>query len=120
MAAVKSLPLDYDLVVYCGTTFRREFRWLPDGVAAQDFTGWTATMNVGTPNTAAKITLTNTNGGLTLTVSGQIIITLSPVQTAALSPGIIFYNLDLENPGGDIRRFLRGRISVIQDVKDAP
>lgn len=119
MAAVKSLPLDYDLVVYCGTTFRREFRWLPDGTTPIDFTGWSATMNIGTPNTAAQLGLTNTNGGLTLTATGQIIISVSPARSIALKPGVLFYNLDLENPDGDIRRFLRGRISVIQDVKDA-
>jgi hypothetical protein len=117
MVAVKTLPLDYELVVYSGTTFRREFRWLPDGVVPVDFTGWSATMNIGTPNTIAVMTLTDTNGGIILSTTGQIIITLSPARSVVMTPGVLFYNLDLQNPDGDIRRFLRGRVSVIQDVK---
>lgn len=113
---IQTLPLDYELVIYSGTSFRREFRWLPDGSTPMDFTGWSASMLIGSVGATALIALTDTNGGLTLTTAGQIIIELSPGQTSALRPGVASYNLDLTAPDGYVRRFLRGRVSVIQDV----
>jgi len=115
--ANNSLPLNYEIVVYSGTSYRREFRWLPDGANAIDFTGWAATMLVGQQLAPADVELTDTNAGITLTSIGQIIIEMTPFQTAALSPPIAYYNLDLIEPDGFVRRFLRGRVSVVVDVK---
>jgi hypothetical protein len=117
MPATTTLPLDYALVVYSGTNFRREFRWLPDGVTGMDFTGWSATMPIGFPGAIGALILTDTNGGIILSSTGQIIINLQPVDTILLKPGVVNYNLDLTDPDGYVRRFLRGRISVVQDVK---
>lgn len=114
--AVQTLPIDYELIIYSGTSFRREFRWLPDGVNPMDFTGWSATMLIGSVGVAAAVVLNTASGGVALSTAGQIIITMSPAQTAAIRPGVAFYNLDLTDPDGYVRRFLRGRISVIQDV----
>lgn len=115
--AVYTLPLDFELVVYSGTNFQREFRWLPDGVTPMDFTGWSASMFIGTVGSVAQTVLTDVNGGLTLSSIGQIIISMLPAQTAALHTGVNSYNLDLVAPDGFVRRFLRGRLSVVQDVK---
>lgn len=115
--AVYSLPLNYEIVVYAGTNFRREFRWLPDGVIPIDFTGWSATMLVGQQLAPADVELTTDNGGITLTSNGQIIVVMTPFQTTVLKPPAVYYNLDLTEPGGFIRRFLRGRVSVVVDVK---
>lgn len=117
MAATLTLPLDYGLVVYSGTNFRREFRWLPDGTSGMDFTGWSAIMPIGAMGTVGTLVLTNTNGGLILSATGQIIINMQPADTALLKSGVVNYNLDLTSPDGYVRRFLRGRISVVQDVK---
>lgn len=118
--AAQSLPLDYELVVYSGTNFRRELRWLPDGITPMDFTGWTAIMPVGPLKSLALMILTSSNGGLTLSATGQIIINLLPAQTLLLPPGVTYYNLDLTDPVGYVRRFMRGRVSVVQDVKSSP
>lgn len=117
MAATLRLPLDYSLVVYSGTNFRREFRWLPDGTTGMDFTGWSAIMPIGNAGTVGTTVLTDTNGGIILSSTGQIIINMAPSDTASLASGVVSYNLDLTDPDGYIRRFLRGRISVVQDVK---
>ena len=117
--AVYSLPLNYEITVYTGTNFRREFRWLPDGTNPIDFTGWSATMLVGQQLAAADVSLTTANGGITLTSNGQIIVGMTPAQTAALAPPTAYYNLDLIEPDGFVRRFLRGRISVVVDVRQA-
>ena len=117
MAAVKTLPLDYELVIYSGVTFRREFRWLPAGQAALDFTLWSASLLIGVPNSSTPlITLSTANGGVTLSTGGQIAITMSPAATAALPAGLLSYSLDLTQPDGSSLRFLRGRVSVVTDV----
>lgn len=114
----KSLPLTYDIVVYSGTSYRREFRWLPDGINPVDFTGWDAVMRVGVQLGTAQLELTPTNGGITLSSTGQIVATITPEQTSSLQGGkVIFYNLDLTSPDGFVRRFLRGKVSVVVDVR---
>lgn len=118
--STRSLPLDYDIVVYSGTSYRREFRWLPDGITPIDFVGWDAVLRVGQQSAAAELELTPGNGGIALTSLGQIIVLMTPTQTADLKGGrASFYNLDLTQPDGFVRRFLRGRISVVLDVKPA-
>ena len=115
--STRSLPLDYDIVVYSGTNFKREFRWYPDSVNPQDFTGWSARMLIGQPLNVADLTLSTADGSIALTSTGQIVIVMTPDQTDALRPSASAYNLDLIQPDGFIRRFLRGRVSVIIDVK---
>lgn len=112
-----TLPLNYEITVYSGTSYKREFRWLPDGVTPLDFTGWSATMLVGQQLAPADVELSTANGGITLTTLGQIYIEMTPFQTAALSPPVCYYNLDLVEPDGFVRRFLRGRVSVVVDVR---
>lgn len=116
--AHNSLPLNYELVIYAATSFRREFRWLPDGSTPNDFTGWSAQMLLGGQNSEADVTLTSEpGGGIELTAAGQVRITMTPQQTAALVPPLRYYNLDLTDPDGFVRRFLRGRVSVVVDVR---
>ncbi len=105
-----TLPLRYELTVYGGTTFRREFRWLPDGETPQDFTGWTGQLRISPINKPALITV-----AATLTSAGHIMVWLDPVATATLAEGTYRYVLDLTNPDGDVIRFLRGRCEVIRD-----
>lgn len=112
-----TLPLNYEFTVYSGTSYEREFRWLTDGVNPIDLTGWAATMLIGQQLAQADMQLSTDNGGITLTDQGQIFVTMTPVQTGLLAPPVAFYNLDLTEPSGFIRRFLRGRISIVVDVK---
>jgi hypothetical protein len=118
--STRSLPLDYDIVVYSGTSFKREFRWYPDGTLPQDFTGWDARMLIGQPSNIADLELSTTTGGIALTQQGQIVIFMPPTVTALLPTSASFYVLDLIQPDGFIRRFLRGRVSVVVDVKPGP
>lgn len=115
--AANTLPLNYEIIVYSGTNYRREFRWLPDGVNPIDFTGWSAQMLLGAQLAPADVDINTGNGGITLTSTGQIIVELSPAQTMQLRPPVTYYNLDLVQPDGFVRRFLRGRVSVVVDVK---
>ncbi len=111
----KNLPLDYDIVIYSGTSYRREFRWLPDGKNPIDFTGWTSVMRIGPQRAQADVELSTENGGVTLS-NGRVIILMTPAQTMLPKNVITYYNLDLIQPDGFVRRFLRGRVSVVVDV----
>jgi hypothetical protein len=115
--AQNTLPLNYEFIVYSGTSYRREFRWLPDGTNPIDFSGWAGRMLIGAQLAPADIELSTDLGGLSLSAAGQIIVTLTPEQTALLKGPVTYYNLDLTEPGGFVRRFLRGRVSVVVDVK---
>ena len=115
--AVYSLPLDFELTVYNWTTFRKSFRWLPDGNTTPDFTGWSASMLIGeTHAETAVLSLTDANGGIVLDNDCYIVIVISPTQTASLPGGVMSYSLDLTDTSGTIQRFMRGRLSVVIDV----
>jgi hypothetical protein len=112
-----TLPLTYDFTVYSGTSFEREFRWLDDDTNPIDLTGWSANLLIGQQMAEADMQLNVSNGGITLTAQGQIIVAMTPIQTGLLKPPVAFYNFDLIEPSGFVRRFMRGRLSVVIDVK---
>jgi hypothetical protein len=118
--AAGNLPIQVDLVMYAATTFHREFRWLPDGVIAQDFTGWSAVMLIGPLRGAALYELSSSGGGLTLSGDGLVTVTLPASATEALATvENLAYQLDLSEPtepDATVTRFLRGRCSVVRDV----
>lgn len=113
----RGLPLDYDIVIYAGTSYKREFRWLPDGVTPMDFTGWDGHMFIGQPLNVADMELNTVTGEVAFTSDGRIVILMSPTRTAQLVASTTWYNLDLTQPDGFVRRFLRGRVSVVFDVR---
>jgi hypothetical protein len=114
--ATRGLPLDYDIVIYAGTNYKREFRWLPDGINPMDFTGWDAVLNVGQPLNTPDVQLTVASGEISFTADGRIVVAMSPARTASFKRTMTWYNMDLTEPGGFVRRFLRGRVSVVFDV----
>lgn len=115
----ETLPLIRTLALYQGATFRAAYRWLPGGVA-QDFTGWTARMEVRPEYDADPVlTLTTDNGGITLGADGTISLYASAEQTSGV-PHVghrLLYDLALQQPnGGDVTRFLRGNVVVVREV----
>jgi hypothetical protein len=118
---LRTLPLDYDLVIYSGATLRREFRWRPEGGTAQDFTGWSARLLIGPFHGIAIHELSTANGHIDMTADGIIRLTMPAAQTEVLDlDADLAYQLDLTQPDGFVLRFLRGRVSIVQDVEPAP
>ncbi len=109
-----TLPLNYELTIYSGATYRRMFRWLPDGQTPQDFIGWGATLVIGTGRTHVL------ERDLELNDTGLITVELSPAVTYNVIPGTYAYNVDLIDPQDNILRFLRGRAEFIRDVPERP
>jgi len=115
--AVRTLPIEIDLVVYADTTLRRHFRWLPDGVTPVDFTGWSALCLIGPRGGEAFYELTSSDGGVELSINGEIVVNLSAEETGAFTGSSYFWQLDLTDPDGFVQRFIRGRVSVVRDVE---
>lgn len=116
-----ALPLVIDETIYQGATWRRKYRWLPGNVA-QDFTGWTARLQirpsfadgaVGEPS----LSLTTENDGITLDTDGGITFTATATQTTALTRSTAKkYDLELQAPSGDVTRFVMGTITLSQEI----
>ncbi len=112
---VQTLPVNIDLVVYTGTTFRRQFRWKPGGVG-QDFTGWSAEFTIGRSAGTPMRVLTETSG-VQLDNDGTVTVHMDSAETQTLTPGTWKYLLDLISPTEEVIRLIRGRFSVVRDLE---
>lgn len=84
-----------------------------------DLTGYTARMQVRATIAAASalIDLTSPSGGIVLGgTAGTIAITITAAQTAALTISSGFYDLELIDAGGAVRRLLSGVVTVSKEV----
>ena len=78
----------------------------PDGVAAQDVTGWNLSWllkaHKNDADTAAKITKTTLSGiALTTPLSGVVTVTISDTDTLALAPGNYYHELKRTDDGSE-------------------
>lgn len=112
----RTLPIDLNLTVYPGATLVREFRWRPDGVTGQDFTGWTARLLIGYRRGRA-VRQYDSPDAITLSDDGLIHIEVPAADTAEFGYGSLIYSLDLTDPLARVLRFLRGRIVVADSVE---
>lgn len=113
-------PMNYNLVIYQGATFRQNFIWQDSEQEPVDLTGYTARMMVRTSvgSDDPFITLTTENGGITLGgVTGSIALYMSATDTEMLTEILGCYDLELVAPsGGDTTRFLQGIITISREV----
>lgn len=112
----ETLPLSIDLPLCVGATFRREFRWKPDGVTPQNLSGWTGVASIGLHREVPLVLLDTINGGLSLSSDGVIALYLSAADTIDLGKAN-FYVIDLNEPSGVVVRFLRGNIVIVKDFE---
>lgn len=112
---LRSLPVDLEQVVYTGADWRRQYRWLPDGITPANFAGWGARMLIGPPRGEATVILT-AGDGILLGDDGIITVRLTPARTKSMSGSQYNYVFDLIDDTGFVLRFMRGRMIVVQDV----
>lgn len=103
-------PLIRDWTISAGATFRREFVWANDSATPMD--QWTATLQIRDRDGALQLELTETSG-ITMTADGEINIHITDEQTGLLTDGT--YGMEINEPGGDVTRFLQGTITVSPD-----
>jgi len=104
-----------------GATFSHVITYSDELGAAIDLTGWTPRMDVraSKSKTATLIlSLTAANGRITVSdaAAGQITIAVPSSVTTALTPGLYYYDIELEDVGGTIIRLLQGTFTVDAEV----
>lgn len=100
--AIDSSSLERNLSIFQGDNFPFKVSYIVDGTPV-DFTGWTGTMLLkkNFQDVTAALTLTTANGGI-VWQDGELLITMTPTQTALLSQRY-YYALTMTNPGGTER-----------------
>lgn len=108
-----------DLTIDKGATYRKTFFWKDSAGVPIDLTGYTARMQIRENYSSNTLIaeLTTENGGITITpLEGKIELFLSDTDTTALTQSKGVYDIELLAPGGDVIKFLRGYVSILQEV----
>jgi len=107
-------PADQDLTITRGDTETVVVTITTDGTTAVNITGRTYRAQVrsqaDSSTIKASFTCTVTSGA-----AGQVTCILSATDSATLSPGIYFWDLE-ENASGTVSTILSGTVTVIADV----
>lgn len=115
--AVPFLPGDAPLTIYRGDSYSESLEFFEDEAE-------TVALVLPADGTwRAHIRPAETDAGLsgqftvdaTLAATGRITISLLPAVTAVL-PALCYYDLEHSPVGGGVRTYVRGEITVLQDV----
>lgn len=110
-------PGRYNITVYKGTTFQLSPVWKVDNLPV-NLTGYTADMQVRQfTDSAILVELSTTNGRIVITPAlGQVALTLTATETAALTSGNYQYDLNLTSPDGIVYKILQGAFVILDSV----
>lgn len=110
MAGIHHITVDQ------GETFEERWTYKISGVAV-DLAGYTARMKVRSKSKNLLLSLTSTNGGITLNAStGTIDLFINDTTTANFPVGKHFYDFELVQPDGKVRKLLKGNFTVYAEV----
>lgn len=102
-----------------GATFKRKLTLKDDSGDLIDLSGYTARMQVRATfeATAVLVQLTTENGRIEISgPEGEILLLLSPSETAAIASGSYVYDLEVVSGSGDVQRLIEGRFVVSRNV----
>lgn len=107
----------YDIVCEQGSTFSRTLTVKDSNGDARDLSSHTARMQVRrtTSSSTTIIELTTANGRIATTSSGEIVLSISATDTAALTSGGV-YDLEIEDSGGNVERVVEGIFTLDLEV----
>jgi len=109
----------YNITCDQGATFKRTITWTNQARTPYNLTGYTARMQVRSTVSASNVELelTTSNSRITLGgAAGTINLTVPAVTTAALTPGLYVYDLELISAGGEVTRLIEGNFNVKAEV----
>lgn len=109
----------YNIVADQGATLSRVITWRDSARNAYNLTGYTARMHVRATVEASTtiLELTTANGRITLGgATGQITLTVSATDMAALTPGKYVYDLEIVSPSGTVSRLVQGNFAIRAEV----
>lgn len=107
------------LTVYQGASFQEQFTW-EDENGPIDLTGYTARMQARENyilSAPVFLDLTTENGGIALgEAAGTITLFIGAQDTAGITAGDGFYDLELQSASGIVYRLLQGNMYVSNEV----
>lgn len=114
-------PAKLKFTIYQGATFRKRLTWTGPAPTRTpiDLTGCTARMQVRPDIESATVLveLNTTNGGIALGgMAGTIELFVSDDASTLFTWTAGVWDLEIEFPGGDVRRLAQGSISVSPEV----
>ena len=107
-----------DFTIEQGATFNLLLTWKIDGTPV-NITNWTARLaaRVDGEDTEVILSLTTSNGGLTLGgAAGTISLNQTATQTALLPGGTYVYDLELISAVGAVTRLVQGELNISPEV----
>ena len=107
----------YDITCEQGTTFNRTLTVKDSNGDARDLSTYTARMHVRrtTASSSTLIELTTENNRISLNSSGQITLSLTANETAALAEGGV-YDLELVDSSSNVERVVEGAFILDLEV----
>jgi len=126
-------PVEYDLKIFCGATWRTELSYA-NGPGSPtpgpiDMAGWTAKMQVratrgngvteAAPYGTLMIELTTSNGGIVLNADstpGRIRLQMPASDTTQIIVSPARYDLELTTNTGDVIRLMMGEALISEQV----
>ena len=108
----------YGITADQGATWQHTFTWLIDNVPV-DLTDYAARMQLRptVPATEVEISLTTAAGTITLGGdTGVIALNVPATTTAALTPGVYMYDLEVVTLAGVVTRLLQGTFTISAEV----
>lgn len=104
-----------------GATLDKTITWKDPAGVGIDITGYTIRMQVRATKHAATTILDLDNaakGGITITdaANGVFKVQRTAAQTAALAIGAYLYDLEMEDPSGNVTRLIEGNFCVVGEV----
>ena len=109
----------YNITCDQGATFKRTITWTNQARVPYNLTGYTARMQVRETTEASGILLelTTVNSRITLGgAAGTVNLVVAADITAALTPGLYVYDLELVSGGGEVTRLIEGNFNVRAEV----
>lgn len=113
------MPAVWKIVLEQGETWRPVLTLKDATGAVVDLTSYSARMQVRETieSPSPVITLTSSGGGITIDgAAGTLALRLPAEVTAALPWTHAVYDLEIESPGGDVTRLLKGEVEVNREV----
>ena len=111
----------YDFTIEQGATFSQ--RWARSGVTSATGYSARADIRVARDKTSSLVIgLTVANGRITLSSDGVsllIDVLISSTDTAALTAGAYYYDLEIVSPTATVERLLMGTVTVSAEVTAA-
>lgn len=110
-----AMPQNYDLTIYEGDAVKFTVSVKDAANAAVNLTGYTAKAQLKTSFTdASPVEFVCT---ITTPTDGVVSVYLAPATTATLIAGESYiWDFQLTEPGGDVRTYLAGDVTVIPEV----